>query len=95
MSLGLNVTYRTKPGLAQDFLDALSAAGIREAVRAEAGCLQYDYFLSAGDPDQVLLVERWESQQAQTLHLAQPHMDRVKALKERFVEETSLIRYEL
>ena len=95
MSLGINVTYHTKPGKRQDFLEGLSAAGVGEAVRAEAGCLQYDYYLAAGDPDQVLLVERWESPEAQKLHLTQPHMDKVKQLKERFVERTTLVSYEL
>lgn len=95
MNFGINVTYHTKPGKRQDLLDGLSAAGIRDAVRAEAGCLQYDYYLSVSDPDEVLLVERWESQEAQKLHLTQPHMDRVKQLKERFVERTTLVSYEL
>ena len=64
-------------------------------MRSEAGCLQYDYYLSVSDPDEVLLVERWESPEAQKLHLTQPHMDRVKQLKERFVERTTLVSYEL
>ena len=93
--IGINVTYRAKPGCRQAFLDALSAAGIRDAVLSEAGCVQYDYYLSANRADEVLLVERWESQEAQKLHLTQPHMDRVKQLKERFVERTTLVCYEL
>ena len=95
MSLGINVTYRTKPGQRQAFLDGLSAAGVRQAVLAEAGCLQYDYYLSVGDPEAVLLVEQWESPEAQKLHLTQPHMDMVKQLKARFVEQTTLVSYEL
>ena len=95
MSLGINVTYQVKPGRRQEFLDALSAAGVREAVLNEAGCLQYDYYLSAGEPDQVLLVERWESRQAQQLHLTQPHMAKMREIKERLVDKTALTSYEL
>mgnify|MGYP001030524578 CR=1 FL=1 len=95
MSLGINVTYRTKLGQRQAFLDALSAAGIREAVRQEAGCLKYDYYLSVSEPDQVLLVEQWESREAQQVHLSQPHMARVREIKERLVEETVLNSYEV
>ena len=95
MNFGINVTYHTKPGKRQDFLDGLSAAGIRDAVRAEAGCLQYDYYLSVSDPDEVLLVERWESREAQKLHLTQPHMVKVREIKERLVDETVLTSYEL
>lgn len=95
MSYGLNVTYKTKPGMRQAFLDDLAAAGLREAVLAEAGCLQYDYYLSAADPDQVLLVERWESREAQQLHLTQPHMDQMPAIKARSLESTALLCYDL
>lgn len=93
--IGINVTYRAKPGCRQEFLDALSAAGIRDAVLGEAGCVQYDYYLSANRADEVLLVERWESREAQKLHLTQPHMVKVREIKERLVDETVLTSYEL
>ena len=89
--IGINVTYRAKPGCRQAFLDALSAADIRDAVLSEAGCVQYDYYLSANRADEVLLVERWE----QKLHLTQPHMVKVREIKERLVDETVLTSYEL
>jgi len=95
MSYGINVTYQVKPGRRQEFLDALSAAGVREAVLAEAGCLQYDYCLSAHDPDRVLLVERWEDRQAQQVHLTQPHMVKMREIKEQMVEDTTLTGYDL
>ena len=95
MSYGINVTYQIKPGRRQEFLDALEAAGIQAAVQGEAGCLRYDYFLPVKEPDQVLLVEQWESREAQQVHLTQPHMDRVKEIKARLVDGTSLVCYDL
>ena len=52
----LNVTYKTKPGMREAFLEAIRAEGIDEASRAEAGNLKYDYYLPFGGGDELLLV---------------------------------------
>ena len=58
----LLVTYKMKNGSTEAFLSELSGMGIPEIVRAESGCLRYDYFLPAdGSTDCVLLVEEWEA----------------------------------
>lgn len=93
--LGINVTYIMKPGKRADFLAELEAQGIRAAVLAEEGCRQYDYFLPVEEPDRLLLMEKWTDQQAQKLHLEQPHMALVRAAKERFVLDTTLQTYEI
>lgn len=93
--LGINVTYIMKPGERKSFLSELAASGVRETIRAEAGCLQYDYFLAAGDPDILLLLEKWTDRDAQAAHMTQPHMAQLAAMKERWVSETKLETYEL
>ena len=40
------VHYHMKPGAGEGFLSQVEAMGLRRAVLAEAGCLQYDYFRS-------------------------------------------------
>lgn len=84
------VTYTAKPGRRETFLRALSARGLPETIRAEAGCLQYDYYLSIENADEILLMERWSSSEAQQTHLRQPHMAQVRELKEQYVENTTL-----
>jgi len=84
------VTYTAKPGQRETFLRALAARGLPETIRAEAGCLQYDYHLSIDNADEILLVERWTSSEAQQTHLKQPHMAQVRELKEQYVESTAL-----
>lgn len=93
--LGINVTYTMKPGEREAFLAALAACRLRETVLEEAGCLGYDYFLSAHDPDRLLLVERWTGRAEQRAHLAQPHMAALAGLKERCVSHTEVVTYEL
>ena len=93
--LGINVTYTMKPGARADFLAGLAACGVRGAVLQEEGCLQYDYFLPLEGEDSVLLMEKWTSREAQKVHLTQPHMAKVVALKEQFVADTKLEFYDL
>lgn len=92
--LTLLVTYTAKPGQRETFLRSLAARGIPETIRAEEGCLQYDYFLSIERADEILLLERWASPEAQKIHLGQPHMATVRELKERYVEKTALRKLE-
>ena len=95
MALGINVIYNMKPGKREEFLAAAAELNLREAVRGENGCLQYDYFCAAADPDQLLLVEKWSDAKAQEIHLTQPHMAHMPELKERFVRETVIEKYEI
>jgi quinol monooxygenase YgiN len=41
--------------------------------RAEAGCILYDACRSQSDPDELLVLEEWESQEALDTHMATPH----------------------
>ena len=93
--LALHVIYTAKPGRREEFLSRLAACGAPAMVRAEAGCLQYDYFLSAAHPDQVLLLEKWTDREAQQAHLSQPHMALVRAVKEDCIDDTALEAFEL
>ena len=95
MTFGLNVVYTLKPGKRAEYLEALHRAGIPEVVWKEEGCLSYDYYLDAQDPDKLLLVERWESRAAQQLHLRQPHMAAAIAMKRDHVADTVLVCYEV
>lgn len=88
--LTLFVRYTCLPGQREAFLLALAEAGVVDAIRAEEGCLRYDYYLSVQDADRVLLVEKWAHADDQKRHMAQPHMARLAELKARYVAETAL-----
>ena len=95
MTFGLNVTYQMKPGKREEFLAAVAQCGVQEDIRREEGCLQYDFFLSVEDGDKLLLVEKWTSREAQQIHMTQPHMARLMAAKEQYVETVTLETYDL
>lgn len=46
-----------------------------EPTREEPGCLQYDICRSSKDPDELLVNERWRSQQDFELHVKTPYVE--------------------
>ena len=89
------VIYKTKDGHREDFISELNTSGVAAAVRAEDGCLRYDYYLSERDADEILLIEAWETKKHQEIHVTQPHIATLKALKEKHVVDTKLGEFEL
>ena len=61
----LNVYYHTKNGERENFLSAIKNEKIDLECRRESGNIMYDYYLSDKDPNELLLVEKWESKGAQ------------------------------
>ena len=90
----LNVTYKCKPGMREEFLNAIRAEGLDAACRAEAGNLKYDYYLPADGSDELLLVEKWRDAEALALHGKEPHFARIGALKPLYVIDTLIERFE-
>lgn len=86
----LFVKYICHPGKREAFLRALAEAGVVDDVRAENGCLRYDYYLSLRDENEILLIEKWTDAEAQKVHMTQPHMKELLAIKERFVANTAI-----
>lgn len=48
--LTLLVTYKTKPGMMMPFVESIIDAGLLDIIRAEDGCLRYDYYFPAVPP---------------------------------------------
>jgi len=57
MAIRQVVTFRIKPGRAAAFMEGF--APIIEKVRAEKGCEQYELFVGIGDPNTMVMLERW------------------------------------
>jgi len=90
----LNVTQILKtPGSGRQFVDALEQAGLLRTIRAEAGCLQYEFFTSLDDPGKLILVERWTDEEALATHAASGHMEKFAAIKADYVADTDLVKF--
>ena len=90
----LNVTYKCRPGMREEFLEAILREGIDEASRAEAGNLKYDYYLPFDDNGDLLLVEKWRDADALKAHAEMPHYAKLRELKPAFVTETAVERFD-
>ena len=72
------------------FVREMTESGTLKKIRKEDGCLRYDYYYSAQDPNALLLIEEWTSREHQKVHLAQSHMAFVRECKDRFIESVKL-----
>ena len=89
----LNVTYKCKAEMREEFLEAIVSEGIDVACRAEAGNIKYDYYMSADKADEMLLVEKWRDADAVTSHGQEAHFKRLGEIKNEYVEETIIEKY--
>ena len=84
MAITVNLRYTGKNGSARKFAEEMTAGGMVEAIRAEAGNLRYEYYQSFDDPETVLLIDSWEDQAAIDLHHASSMMATIAALREKY-----------
>jgi len=66
MSLRLVITINAAPGKGAEFAEAFR--GRCQEVMTEPGCLQFEIFQSALDPDRFALLELWEDEAALAAH---------------------------
>ncbi len=75
------VTMQVEPGRMDEFISV--ARELAPLVRAETGCLRYDYTVDTPSPlaiqepiddHRVTLIEQWESDDALAAHTRAPHM---------------------
>lgn len=89
------VKFTCLPEKREAFIEKVKDTGILDAIRAEDGCIKYDYYLSEKDPNELLLIEQWASKQHQQTHIAQPHMVQLREFKDGYITQTVLGEIEL
>ena len=62
------VTIQVAPGRADDFAGAFKT--VQAIAQQEEGCEQYELFRSMDEPEKVVLLERWASQELLDKHMA-------------------------
>ena len=84
MSLIINIYYTGKDGSARKFAEEMVEKGVVERVRAEKGNQKYEYFFTMDDEETVLLIDRWESQEALDEHHKSPMMKEIAELRDKY-----------
>ncbi len=89
------VKFECLPQKREAFIQKVKDTGVLDAIRAEDGCIKYDYYLSEKDPNELLLIEQWETKQHQQIHITQPHMAQLREFKSDYITSTVLGEVEL
>ncbi len=89
------VKFDCHEGKREAFVKEVKSQGILDAIRAEDGCLQYDYYYADADKDGLLLIEAWESKQHQQVHMEQPHMARLREINALCIKSATLGEFEI
>ena len=84
------VKFECLPQKREAFIKKVKETGVLDAIRAENGCIRYDYYLSEKDDNELLLIEQWESKQHQQIHIEQPHMVKLREFKGDYITNTVL-----
>jgi len=80
----INIRYTGQDGSAREYVEEMESSGIAARIRAIEGCLRYDYFYPADDPEGLLLIDSWESQEALDRYHSSPVMQEAAALREKY-----------
>ena len=82
--LTINIRYTGENGSAKKYVEEMEESGIAAKIRAIEGCLRYDYFFPADDPEGLLLIDEWADQEALNRYHSSPVMQEAAALREKY-----------
>ena len=82
--LSINIRYTGPKGAAKKYVKEMEQSGIAARIRAVEGCIRYDYFFPADDPDGLLLIDEWADQAALDRYHASSMMKEAAALREKY-----------
>ncbi len=82
--LTINIRYTGENGSARKYVEEMESSGIAARIRAIEGCIRYDYFYPADDPEGLLLIDEWTGQEALDRYHSSPVMQEAAALREKY-----------
>lgn len=89
----VEVHYYTKDGMREAFLQRIVEEGIDVASRQDEGNIQYDYFFSPDNKNELLLFEKWESPESLEKHSQAEHLKKMGAFRNDYLEDVTIQRY--
>ena len=89
------VVFNCFEGKREGFVKKVKEEGIVDDIRNENGCIRYDFYYSEKDPNEILLMEAWESYEHQQIHVTQTHMERFREIKKDYIKRTTIKEYKV
>ncbi|MCL0312251.1 antibiotic biosynthesis monooxygenase [Apilactobacillus sp. TMW 2.2459] len=84
MGLTVNIYYTGQDGSAKKFAKEMIDNGVVDRVRAEPGNLRYEYFIPLNDPETLLLIDQWRTEQDLDLHHKSEMMQEIAQLRSKY-----------
>lgn len=89
------IRFRGKPADLHKMIEILSLSGDLTKIRAEKGCCYFDFFYSANDDNEILLLEKWGSEEDLSAHHQTAMMANLKDLINDYSLELNAEKYEV
>ena len=89
----VNLYYTGANSNARKFAEEMESSGTADRIRAEEGNVRYEYFFPMKDPETVLLIDAWESQEAIDAHHASPMIAIIAELRDKYDLHMKAERY--
>ena len=89
------VKYSCAPGRPAAIIEKMKENGILQALLPQDGSITSVYYFAEKDPNELLLVEQWETREHQQVHIGQPHMAQMRTFKDEYILNTALGEMEL
>ena len=89
----VNLYYTGINGNSRKFAEEMEKSGTADEIRVEKGNVRYEYFFPMNDPETVLLIDSWESQEAIDVHHASSMMQTIAKLREKYDLHMKVERY--
>lgn len=84
MAITINIYYKGKNGNALKFANEMIKSGLVDRIRNEKGNLKYEYFIPLNDSETILLIDKWESQEALDIHHNSLMMKEIAVLRDKY-----------
>lgn len=84
MSIVINIYYTGKDRNARKFAEEMISKGIVDKIRVESGNERYEYFFPMDNPETVLLIDSWKSQEALDFHHKTEMMTEIAELRKKY-----------
>ena len=88
------IRYKGENSSAKMFARDMISSGTVKKIREEEGNVRYEYFTPYDDPETILLIDSWESQEAIDKHHKSPMMETISKLREKYDLHMTVEKYE-
>lgn len=86
----LHVYYELFDGKRDAFMEVINLHQIPQKSKAEKGNHAYDYYFPVNEPNQLFLLEKWESEEDFEAHKISEHFLKLQALKTDYIKVAKL-----